>query len=40
MAKFSATTVNSLQTEIMRRANLALDNEIASHVKNKLKSHI
>lgn len=40
MAKFSATTVNSLQTEIMRRANLALDNEVASHVKSKLKSHI
>ena len=40
MAKFSATTVNSLQTEIMRRANLALDNEIASHVKSKLKSHV
>ena len=40
MAKFSATTVKSLQNEIMRRANLALDNEVASNVKEKLKSHV
>nr|DAH59445.1 MAG TPA: type I neck protein [Caudoviricetes sp.] len=40
MAKFSATTVKSLQDEIMRRANLALDNEVANNVKEKLKSHV
>ena len=40
MAKFSATTVKSLQNEIMRRANLALDNEVANNVKEKLKSHV
>lgn len=37
MAKFTATTVDALQTEIMRRANLALNNEIASTVKERLK---
>lgn len=40
MAKFTATTVNALQTEIMRRANLALKNEIASTVKERLKTHV
>ena len=40
MAKFTATTVGALQTEIMRRANLALKNEIASTVKERLKTHV
>lgn len=40
MAKFTATTVNALRTEIMRRANLALKNEIASTVKERLKTHV
>ena len=40
MAKFTATTVDALQTEIMRRANLALKNEIASTVKERLKTHV
>lgn len=40
MAKFTATTVDALQTEIMRRANLALNNEIASTVKERLKTHV
>lgn len=35
MAKYSATTVKSLQDEIMRRANLALDNAIDHEVDLK-----
>lgn len=37
MTKFTATTVNALQTEIMRRANKAMKNSVASYVEDKLK---
>lgn len=40
MAKFTATTVNALQTEIMRRANKAMKNSVAPYVEDKLKQHI
>lgn len=33
MAKFTATTVDALQTEIMRRANLALKKRNCKHCK-------
>ena len=40
MAKFTATTVNALQTEIMRRVNKAMKNSVAPYVEDKLKQHV
>lgn len=40
MGKKSCTTTKDLQTEIMRRANKALNKDIAPYVENKLKEHV
>lgn len=40
MAKKSFNNLNGLQTEIVRRANKALNNEVKDYVVNKLKSNI
>ncbi len=37
---FTATTVQSLQKEIMRRANATLKKQVAPYVEDKLKQHI
>lgn len=37
---FTATTVKSLQKEIMRRANVTLKEQVAPYVEDKLKEHI
>lgn len=38
--KYSYSTVADLKTEIVRRAGYALNNEVAEHVTNKLRSHV
>lgn len=38
MAKFTATTVNALQTEIMRRANKAYEKQCRFLVEDELKT--
>lgn len=40
MGKKSCTTTKELQAEIMRRANKALNKDIAPYVENKLKEHV
>lgn len=40
MGKKSCTTTKDLQAEIMRRANKALNKDIAPYVENKLKEHV